>query len=226
MNKNTKIILIIAGIATGIFLWTKYHVPSGPIALELLKEDERHITVERDLTKKTEFESKTYTEEYKVKLECTFVEKHYTYAPSLAYVVATCKEKSEKIYTPLARQTVQACVAQRAGFTKKIIPITGMTLEDEGSFFVVPGDHDVFYLNIPIDMVNFLNTFEEILRTDKLMRESVSQEKVVEYNLINALIHCGLRIITEMDADNPHVCAYHLKSLDDVDIAYDVKISE
>lgn len=237
MKKNILILtLVVAGLLTGIFLCTKFYTPSGPIPLRLLNVEERHRTVERTLTKKTEFESRTYIEEYKVKIECTFEEKHYEYAPYLAYVIKACKDKSDQIYTPLSRETVQTCVMQRPGFSKTIVPITGMTLEDEVSFFVVPGSFDpstssglrmsgesnVFYLNIPLDMVQFLNKFEATLRTDVLMRESISQEDLIQYNLINALIHGGLRIITEMDPAHPHVCAYHLKSLDDVQIAYEV----
>lgn len=235
MKKSILITIIaVTSTLTGIFLYTKFYTPSGPIPLQLLKVEDRHRTVERTLTKKSEFESQTYSEEYKITLECTFEEKHYAYAPFLQYVIAICKDKSEQIYTPLSRETVQTCVAQRPGFTHKIIPITGMTLEDEDAFFVVPGQgactskleersSDVFYLNIPLDMVQFLNKIEATLRTDELMRESISQEDIVQYNLINALIHGGLRIITEMDPIKPHVCAYRLKSLDDVDIAYDVK---
>jgi hypothetical protein len=238
MKKNTLIFTIAcASILTGMFLWTKFHTPTGPIPLRLLKEEDRHRTVERTLTKKTEFESQNYIEEYKVTLECTFEEKHYEYASYLAYVVAICNDKSDAIYTPLSRETVQTCIAQREGFTHKIVPITGMTLEDEGSFMVVPGEgactskleersSDIFYLNIPIDMVQFLNKIEATLRTDVLMRESISQEDIIQYNLINALIHGGLRIITEMDPVKPHVCAYRLKSLEDVDVEYDVKEEE
>jgi len=231
MKKSIIIITIAAGMLTGIFLCTKFYTPSGPIPLQLLKVEDRHRTVERTLTKKSEFESQTYTEEYKVALEYTFEEKHYEYAPYLAYVTAICKDKSEQIYTPLSRETVQTCVAQRDGFTHKIIPITGMMLEDEDAYCVLrqaqdereERSSDIFYLNIPIDMVQFLNKIEATLRTDALMRESISQEDIVQYNLINALIHGGLRIITEMDSSKPHVCAYRLKSLDNVDIAYDVK---
>lgn len=223
MKKSILIITITAGILTSIFLCTKFYTPLGPIPLQLLKVEDRHRTVERTLTKKSEFESQTYIEEYKVTLECTFEEKHYAYARFLQYVIAICDDKSKEIYTPLSRETVQTCVAQRPGFTHKIIPITGMTLEDEGAFLVVRGEGNIFYLNIPVDMVQFLNKIEATLRTDDLMRESISEEDIVQYNLINALIHGGLRIITEMDPSKPHVCAYRLKSLDDVDIAYDVK---
>lgn len=224
MKKSILITAIAAaGILTGIFLWTKLYTPSGPIPLRLIKHEERHRTVERTLTKKTDFESQTYIEEYTVKLECTFAESHYEYAPFLQYVIAICKDKSDEIYTPLARETVQTCVAQRPGFTHKVIPITGVTLEDEHSFFVVPGEQGLFYLNIPADMVEFLNKIEATLRTDVLMRDAISQEDIIQYNLINALIHGGLRIITEMDHAHPHVCAYKLESLDDVDVVYDVK---
>lgn len=226
MNTYTKITIIVAGIIAGILLWTKFNAPSGPIPLRLIKQEERHRTVERTLTKKTTFESQDYIEEYRVKLACTFAETHYEYAPFLAYVVAICKDKSEEIYTPLSRETVQVCVAQRPDFTKTIIPITGMTLEDEGSFFVVPGKGDIFYLNIPIDIVQFLNKIEATLRTDALMRDAISQDDIIQYNLINALIHGGLRIISEMDPIKPHVCAYNLQSLEDVDIAYDVQQGE
>lgn len=222
MKKSIIIITIAAGMLTGIFLCTKFYTPSGPIPLKLIKVEDRHRTVERTLTKKSEFESQTYSEEYKVTLECTFEEKHYEYAPFLQYVIAICKDKSEQIYTPLSRETVFTCVAQRPDFTHKIIPITGMTLEDEGAFFVVPGQGDIFYLNIPTDIVEFLNKIEATLRTDVLMRDAISQEDIIQYNLINALIHGGLRIITEMDPSKPYVCAYHLKSLDDADITYDV----
>lgn len=226
MKKSIIILTIAAGMLTGIFLCTKFYTPSGPIPLRLLKVEDRHRTVERTLTKKSELESQTYIEEYAVKLECTFEETHYEYAPYLKYVVELCDDKSQAIYTPLSRETVQSCVAQRPGFAYKIIPITGMTLEDEGSFFIVPGEGTVFYLNIPIDMVHFLNKIETTLRTDRLMRDAISQEDIVEYNLINALIHGGLRIITEMDPLKPHVCAYRLKSLDDVDIKYDIREDE
>lgn len=214
MKKSIIITVAAAGILTSIFLGTKFYTPSGPIPLQLLKIEDRHRTVERTLIKKSEFESQTYTEEYKVTLECTFEEKHYAYAPFLQYVIAICKDKSAHIYTPLSRETVQTCVAQREGFTHEIIPITGMTLEDEGAFLVVHGEGNTFYLNIPQDMVQFLNKIEATLRTDVLMRESISQEDIIQYNLINALIHGGLRIITEMDPDKPHVCAYRVKSLD------------
>jgi|GEM_PF-5843586 hypothetical protein len=231
MKKSIIIITIAAGMLTGIFLCTKFYTPTGPIPLRLIKIEDRHRTVERTLTKKSEFQSQTYIEEYAVKLECTFEEAHYEYAPYLQYVVELCDDKSRTIYTPLSRETVQSCVAQRPGFAHKIIPITGMTLEDEGSFFVLrqaqderaERSSDVFYLNIPIDMVQFLNKIEATLRTDALMRESISQEDIVQYNLINALIHGGLRIITEMDPSKPHVCAYRLKSLDNVDIQYDIR---
>jgi hypothetical protein len=224
MKKNTLIATIIAGSAfAGIMLWTKLHTPTGPIPLRVIKREERHRTVERTLTKKTDLESQAYVEEYAVKLECTFTEIHYEYAPYLEYVVAICQDKSDEYYTPLSRETVQTCVTQRAGFTQKIIPITGMTLEDEGAWCVLPGEGNIFYLNMPIDIVQFLNKIEATLRTDVLMRDAISQEDIVHYNLINALIHGGLRIISEMDQSKPHVCAYNLKSLDNVDIAYDVK---
>lgn len=243
MKKNIIITIAAAGILTSIFLCTKFYTPSGPIPLQVLKIEDRHRTVERTLTKKTDCESQTYIEEYKVRLECTFEEKHYAYAPFLQYVIAICKDKSAQIYTPLSREAVQTCVAQRPGFTHKVIPITGMTLEDEGAFLVLrqaqderPGEGNTFYLNIPQDMVQFLNKIEATLRTDVLMRESISQEDIIQYNLINALIHGGLRIITEMDPDKPHVCAYRLKSVnalrympdgitqgERVDVEYDIR---
>ena len=114
MKKNILITIIVAGSTlAGVFLCTTFHTPSRPIPLRLIKQEERHRTVERTLTKKTEFESQTYVEKYMVKLECTFDEKHYEYAPVLGYVLAICKDKSEQIYTALSRETVQMCVAQR-----------------------------------------------------------------------------------------------------------------
>jgi hypothetical protein len=190
------------------------------IDLELISKNTRHRTIYRTLSKETEFQSYVYREEFEIRLGCIFEEQHYLYDAALNQVLDACMEKSDTIYSALAHRAVQNFVKERDS-QQIIIPISGMTLEDDAAFFVVPAGDNIFYLNIPAAEVQFLHEFEEKLRRDELMGMILSEEEVAHYNVLASLVHAGLRIMQEMK-DDLHVCAYCVEALDDFGIRYHV----
>lgn len=108
-----------------------------------------------------------------------------------------CIDRNAQYYTSEARQFIQQTI-KSCGVTANVIAITGLVMggKEDISWSVMIGKNDVYYLNIPLASVNFLNDVLKKMNSNEKLTEAETTRLHTILFLINHEMNHVKKMVT------------------------------